>query len=363
MSVPASFLKEAQRRIHQLPMIEYVDTRSPESVNLRNSGYLEAVNLTVKSGGTYTSAGPTGVDAFLQYAGPIDRITLTANSVAVLFDCSGYMAAVINAINANYKYGVPFDLSRGKPDTFTSSPGTSAYENIWTYQLPVAIDFANLPYPLGLYQTALHSNEVQLNVRHTPIAATSGSPGSGLYVGNGGNLGSVTGGTLPHQVFFDPIGPVEAQPPISVAHTWRQYRRYLTADGDNELQIPLGGWVTRIIYQVVDGAAGALAPTDDIVTRLRLTFASNITPYDETKEEAQARAYRHYGADLPVGMFVHDFVEETHTERDIVDSRSVTDLRAIMTTSGGTYTGGAYVDIAIEELLPVGVGGMANAGL
>jgi len=358
-----TFLRAAKRRNHRLGNITYANDPSPRIVNLRNAGYLESLGMVVKTNGIYATAGPTSVDGFGQYSGPIDRITLLANSVGVLYDLSGYMSAVVSALNANYKWATPFSLTKGRPDSFTAAPATSAFSNVWTYEIPIAIDLADLPYPLGLYQLALNAQEVQLQLRHTPVALTTANIGGGVYVGNPANFTLSSGLTEVHQRFFDPITQLEAQPPLAVAHTWRQFRYFLTGDGDNEIELPTGGWYTRIVYQVVMGATTAtLAGNSAAVTRLRLVYGSNVTPYDETREEAEARMWRSYGGQVPLGMFVHDWLEDSHTERDFVNSRAVTDLRAIITTSGGAYAGGAYVDLAIEQLLPVDVNSLPTVG-
>jgi hypothetical protein len=358
-----TFLRAAKRRNHRLGNIAYASDPAPRIVNLRNAGYLESLGLAVKSSGTYATAGPTGVDDYGKFGGPIDRITLLANSVGVLYDVNGYFAAVISALHSNYKYATPFSLTKGIPDSFTATPATAAFANVWTYEIPIAIDFANLPYPVGLYQLALNAQEVQLQLRHTAIGVATASIGSGVYVGNPANLGSSVAFTEVHQRFFDPIPQLEAQPPLSVAHTWRQFRYFLTGDGDNEIMLPTGGWYTRIIYQVVMGATTAtLAPNRTAVTRLRMTYGSNVTPYDETRDEAEARQYRSYGAALPTGMYIHDWLEDTHTERDLINSRAVTDLRAIISTSGGSYAGGAFVDVVVEQLLPIDVNSLPVVG-
>jgi hypothetical protein len=359
-----TWLGLAKRRDQTLGRIAYDNGQNvPRRLELRNSGYLEQLRLWVETTSTYTTAGPTGVDAMGQFAGPVNRFTVVANSVGLIYDCSGFMTAIISGINAQYNYGTG-SVTPTPPYAFNASPGTSATTNRWAYEIPVALNLANKPWPIGLFQTAINSQEVSLEVRWNPIAGTAGNPGSCVYTGNAGNLSAAnqSGFVEVQQVYFDPIADPEAQPNLAFVHTWREFQVPISADGDLEIRLPPSNLYLRVILALVTGASGALALDNTSLTRLRLMYGSNLAPYDESIHALRLRMTRHYGFSLPNGVYIYDFLEETHTERDIINSAGTTDLRVVLTTQGATYTGGAHVRVAVEQLVPLAAPVPGTAG-
>lgn len=347
----------------------------PVRTVLRNAGYLEKIKLYHQIAGQYVTAGPTSVDPFGVYAGCIDRITLRANSVADLFDCSGYMAAIISAIDNQYRYGSG-SMTPTPPYSFTTTPATAAYTDGWSIDIPVALYLANKPAPYGLVQLALNSMETVLEIRYNPVAVAQQAgnslpiPGTGLYGGNTANAGTPTGFTDINQCFFDPIPVAEDQPPLGYTHRWREFQYPVGADGDFDLKLPPSNIYLRMIVQYVQGAATALAPNGwtspavpGVITRAQLRYGGNLAPYDETAAQLQARMTKQYAFTLPTGVYVWDFLEDTHTERDLIDSAATTDLRLTLTSVSGTYVGGAYYRIAVEELVPLTQMSAGSAGV
>lgn len=365
-----TWLGQAKRRDQRLGAVAYDGGQAvPRRIDLRNAGYLERLRLAVSTTSTYTTAGPTGVDSFGQYAGPIGRITVIANSVGQLYDCSGFMTAIISTVDNQYNFGAAA-LRPTPPAAFAAAPGVAATTNKWFYDVPIALNFANKPWPIGLFQTAINAQEISFEVRFNPIAGTTGNPGSAVYTGNPGNLaaGNQSGSVDIQQVYYDPIADPASQPSLAFIHQWREFQFPLTADGDTEIRLPPGNLYTRVIYAVVTGAAGALDLNDTVVTRLRLMYGANLAPYDETIDAVKSRMARHYsvggaGNGLPGGVYVHDFLEESHTERDVINSAATTDLRAVLTTAGGTYTGGGRVHVAVEQLIPLAPVQPGSAGV
>lgn len=353
-TAPTTWIAQARKRNQRLGSIPY-DTglNVPRRLDLRNSGYLHALRLTTTATFIYATAGPTGVDALGQYGGPYNRITVMANSIGLLFDTTPASAAVISAIDNQYNSGSA--LFQPAPTSFTAAPGTTSTTDTFVYDLPISVTLANKPWPLGFFQTALNSQETSIEVRFNPVTGTTGSPGSGLYTGNTANntQSANTGSTDIQQIYFDPIADPNAQPSLAWIHTWREWQYPLTADGDNEFRLPPSNYYCRLVYTVVTGGSGALALDSTHVTRLRLMYGANLAPYDEPYSAVIYRMSRNYGFTLPGGFLVHDFLHESHTERDIINAAATTDLRFVVTTSGATYSGGAYVRCAAEQLIPL----------
>ena len=194
-----------------------------------------------------------------------------------------------------------------------------------------------------------------------PLRATAGTPGTGLYVPAGGTtvVQDETGQTQMVEKYFDPIGDQASQPYLGFLHRWTQWQVPLNKSGDLQILLPGQNYYLRMIYWIVSGAAGALAPDTTNLQRLRLMYGANLASLDEdeTKKEVSARMRRQYGSmfsSLPPGVYTHDFVHETHDNQDWINAAGTTNLRSVLTMSpSGTYTGGGYVNIAVEEVAPL----------
>jgi hypothetical protein len=134
----------------------------------------------------------------------------------------------------------------------------------------------------------------------------------------------------------------------------------------------------RVIYWLVSGAAGAMAPNANILSKLQLRYGANFAPFEENAVaqftntltalerggQVLHRMNRMYdnmfglqAAGPYDGVYVHDFFTEADNEQDFINSAATTDLRATLSTAGGTYSGGAYVKCAVEQLIPLVVPG------
>lgn len=346
-----SWLGQARKRNQRLGAIAYDQgSNTPRRLDLRNSGYLSRMRAFQTLSGTYSVA-PTGVDAFASLGGPVGHITVMANSVGLLFDCSGYMTKVITAIDAHQKFDRSGNFTDPN-DVFVSAPGVAAFADTFNFDIPIAIDMVNKPWPVGFFQTALNSQETSIELRFNPVVAAAGTPGSGVYLG--GTPPASFGGNFDiDQIYFDPIADPQSQPSLAFVHQWRDYQSPLTADGDTEFRLNPSNYYLRTLLAVVTGGAGALAPDNTHVQRLRLMYGANLAPYDEVFNQLVDRVYQEYGFNLPAGFFVEDFFTDQSTERDIINSAATTDLRLNLSMSGATYSGGAYVKLAVEQMIPL----------
>jgi hypothetical protein len=352
----ATWTNTAQRRDQRLGAIPWdtgqnIDRR----LALRNAGYLEYLRLTPSVAFQYATAGPTGTDAFGTYGGILAWVRVRANNVGTLFDCSGEGAALISAISDQYLYGAG-SVTPTPPYNFPSAPALVATTAKWSIDIPFALYLANKPSPLGLFQTATNANETSLELRFRPIVATAGTPGSGLYTGNGGNLvGGASGNVDIQQAFFDPIADPAAQPTLGYIHMWREQQTALTADGDTEIILQPSNIYCRIIVWIITGGAGALAPDSTHLQKLSIRYGANLPIYEEITDAVNARMQRMYNMVLPGGVYIIDLLENTHDERDLIDSAATTNLRLVINMLGATYTGGAYAKLLIEQLVPLEV--------
>jgi hypothetical protein len=56
---------------------------------------------------------------------------------------------------------------------------------------------------------------------------------------------------------------------------------------------------------------------------------------------------------IPTGLLAYDFIADTRDERDFQNLASMTMPRIVLTGSGATYSGGAYLKVCLEKLVPL----------
>lgn len=370
-----TFIGQAKKRNQILgSIVNDQGANVPRRLDLRNAGYLDRLRLYQSYDFQFGTASPGAADAFAQAGGQLNRVTVQSNSVGLLFDCSGEMTKVISAIDDVQRVGV--GVLDPSPNRFVSAPAQLATTNVWSAEIPIGLYFNNKPWPIGLYQMALNALEVSLEVRFRPLVATVGVPGSGLYAaGSSTTAVNVRGDLQIQQQYYDPIADPASQPTLAFIHQWREFQIPITADGDLDIRLPPSNLYMRMLYWVVSGAAAALTPTNSILTKLQLRYGANFAPYEERGVtdftnnaftnvmrggQILNRMNRLYGnmfgaagAGPYDSLYVHDFFTENNNEQDFINSAATTELRATLTTAAGTYSGGAYVKVATEQLIPL----------
>lgn len=399
------WLAQAKRRNQFLGTLPYQADgfqSAPRILDLRAAGYLDRLHLdffipVVVGGGGALGGTP---DLFGSLSGPLQRVTVRANSIGTLFDCSGFMTMVISALDAQYNSGAPIQWIPSPPGySVTVAQLTAGVTGNfrWTYSVPIALNLANKPWPLGLFQTALNSQETTLEVRFNPINGTANAPGTGLFSGiTVANLASANGSLQVHQEYFDPIADPADQPNLAFVHQWREFQFPLSSDGQLEFRLPPSNLYTRMIYSVqtngVPGLASGTAPVTEaglnqFVTRVRLMYGANLAPFDQTPQALRQQMEQSYGpmqfrntsvlnqiagtynipmnaVQFPTGVYIHDFLEASHTERDFINSAATTDLRAVFDITGATYTPNpSILRVAVEQLIPLVPPAAGQAGV
>ena len=337
----------------------------PKPFDIPQVGYLESLDLSTFLTFTFSGA-PSGVDAFGPMQADLQRVTVFVNSIGNLCDVSGFSLAYISAMEFAYRYGN--SSLQPSPSAFTAfgSVGTTALTNKWFHRIPLGLYLRNFPYPIGLFQTALQNLSVRLIVRWLPIQGTAGTPGSGSYTG--GTVGVQQSGNLQiNETYFDPITAPSAQPYLGFIHRWSEFQTALTKSGDTDILLPGQNYYSRIIYEIVTGAAGSLALDSTHLNRLRLMYGANLAPFDEdeTAGEVSKRMQRQYpglyaamvagvsGAS-GLGVYWHDWIMDTHDNRDWINAAATTNLRSRLTmATTGTYSGGGYINTVTEEIAPL----------
>lgn len=342
----------------------------PRPFDLPQIGYLESLDLSTLLTFTFSTA-PTGLDAFGAVAASLARVTVFVNSIGNLCDVSGFSLGFISAIEFAYRYGASALMPFPSATVAFGSVGTTAKTNSYHHRIPLGLYLLNFPFPIGLFQTALQNLSVRLIVRWLPIQGTAGNPGSGTYTG--GVVGSQQSGQVQiNESYFDPIQAPTAQPYLGFIHRWSEFQTSLNKAGDTDILLPGQNYYSRILYEIVSGGAGALALDSTHLQRLRLMYGANLAPFDEdeTNQEVTQRMQRQYpglvasmngvpqgagnaGAST-LGVYWHDWVADTHDNRDWINAAATTNLRSRLTMAAtGTYTGGGYINAVTEEIAPL----------
>lgn len=351
-----SWIDLAQHRIQDLSTIPYDGgTQTPRRLQLLNTGYLEGLDLVQDVSFQYSVA-PTGTDTQGAVDMGLNRLTLVGNSLVPFYDCDGVMTQVITAIQRRYDGGaISFPPL---PTTFIAqgSVGTGAHTNVWNATIPLAINLANMPFPIGLYQTALNNLQINVIARFLPVVGTANVAQSGMYTG--GTL-STSGGQLSvKQNYFDPIYVPSAQPPLGLVHQWSETQVPVAGAGEVTIQFAPPNYYTRVIFSVIqqNGAIGDVMATTG--PGIQWGYGPQLFPVNETHDECQARMYRQYGFDLtPFGIYTIDLIQSTHTQRDWFDSNNMTNLRANLFLGGSSWPG--MVNVAIEQFIPISATGVS----
>ena len=363
---PATFLSRARRRSQPIGNIPYDNPAQLGPVRplrLRNAGYLQRLILTHRLAGQYGVAAPTAVDPFGNIGGGLGFVTVRLGAIGEVLNVTGEALAIISALDNQYRYGMgsigqgPGNIALPAIQSVPTAAGAgiAPWSGFWGYDVPVEIDFANAMWPLGMVQLAVNSLEANIEIKHRPVNATVGVPGSGIYLPAGTSTGpNATGGTNVQEIFFDTIEEASAAPPLSFIHRWDERNMPLNiGSGDNRLRLPQSDFYTRILFCLVTGGVNALAPDAASLARFQLAYGPNLSPYDYSADVLNYVMARQYSFTMPAGWYALDLLEDTHTERDTIDASATTDLSMIISLLGANVSGGAYLKVVTEQMIPL----------
>lgn len=323
-------------------------TRSPVPVFMRPDGYIARFSIFVSDTVTYTTAGPTGVDAYSSLAGPVDRIEIRNAAISDLYNLTGEFAALFTILDRLYTMN---NVTAGSLVSFTAAPGTAATTNTWQFDIPLAVTLRDYPTPVGLYPAGFLGPPPVVNVYWRPIVATAATPGSGVYVGNGPNLQTSPGSADTSQAGFAPILQASAQPSGDLVRRFREGNVAVNGNQAYEVQLLQGAFYGRIIiFVVTNGAVNAIAN----IARLQFEFgAQSITRDLNANQISIYMAQTFAGVGLPNWVFVLDLYTRTQSVRDWLNSAAMTQPRIVITLQNCTF-GGAQNMIrwAAEEFAP-----------
>jgi hypothetical protein len=149
--------------------------------------------------------------------------------------------------------------------------------------------------------------------------------------------------------------PTSAQnwPDLSWAHAvGEDSNNPVSNTGDNAYKPLLGPTYLSIVQSWINNTA-QMVPTN--FSQLRITYQGTQTAYVMTPINQLTMQRRRYGADMPDGVFVHDFrmgsgMPEVASSRDLINTAQLTDFEVITTVSSGVTLTNANFR-AVREML------------
>jgi hypothetical protein len=330
---------------------------SPVFATLPQSGLCGKIRLLFT--GTTTTAAASSATRKTYLPAPVGivrRVILRSSEGAELFNCTGYGAYLLSrTLRTNGEYFVNDGNSLipgAATDPFTryfsdgGDLGASASAN-WRFMLeiPVALGEQNVTGMILLQNPATqHQLEIQWGTTGD-IYTTTGTV----------TLSNVT--CVPELEFYQLPASVMDDPDLSFIHRILENSQSITATGDQQYNLPLGGIYLKLIHELSNGATAA--PLDiSKVNALKIIYAQSQVPYNMHPDIHLWRQRRRYGQDLPSAVYVHDFgignfLPEEPTSRDLFDTGEITDMQSIITLDSSlALAGSPFLRTIREEILP-----------
>ncbi len=271
-----------------------------------------------------------------QYGKPygiLDRIHLVANSGTELVNLTGVGLYIRNMLTDNHYLDV---VASTLPEAQSSNPtyqfATAAGANVveFTVKIPVMINDRD---PIGLI--LLQSREVLMTL------GLDWGVINNLFTFTGTATAVLTNGlaTITMEYFSVPLKEAD-YPDLSIAHTLIEDTIDIPGTGDVPYTVPRGNIYQRLIHRVV---LNALPAGYDDVSQFVLQYNQSEIPYKIDAHDMYAIQRERYKRDLYKGVFVWDFMYQGQAglggNRDLLNSRSITDLLSIITIASGATLG------------------------
>lgn len=278
-------------------------------------GYLSYIDLPISVGVT----GTVGTVHALGGAGIIKRVQLTVNNIGLIFDMSG----------AGYHYLLRDYINNYQDPVKQSNARAAITATTMDVSMRIPVSFNDRD-PLGLLLLQNDQTLASLSIQWETDANITST----------GTVGTVT--VQPSIYWFTvPENPAD-RPPINYIHQILEDQIAIAAAGAYGYDVPRGGILTHLLF----GAGIAASPTDNW-SEATLKLQSSYQKWDigTTLANFNFDATHNYRgtAALPAtqriaGLIPFDFVGTSGLGcygkmRDVIDSRTLTYLRATITMS------------------------------
>ncbi len=354
------FNRATRQNFLQAPVIAYaagetVYSRLPPVGLLKRIVLLFTGTMTITLGGGGAALGAEAPFSL------ISRLRLTANGNTALFDTGGYGALIASLFSA---YGFSGFGGRPRVPDSATVPGPAATNmsaanyaaavnagaNTWRFGLEIPLGLSDdWRDPIGLILAAAPDTVLQLEVTWgATLYSTTASRNVPVTV-TGAAVAALTAATLTPYVEFFTIPALEADyPDLRRIHTWQELGpQPITAVGDQDVVLPRGNTLMRIIHNVFTNTAA-----DGVnVSNLELRFNQNEVPIRISRQMAAYIQRQRYNRDLPDGLYAHD-LWNTGTPRDAVNTLNLNEVVSRVTIgAGATIAGTSDIRTLVEQTI------------
>lgn len=353
-----SFNAATRQNIIPATPITYAQGQTGYSV-LPKVGLLKRVILLFTGTMTITLGGGTAALGAEAPFSLLSRLRLTANGNTALFDMTGWGAMIASLFNA-YGYGGIGGRPRIVDSATVPGPaatafaaaaygaGVSAGANTWNfgYEIPLGLadDWRD---PVGLILAAAPDTVLQIEATFGATLYSLTAARTVPVTVTGAATAALTGTLTPFVEFFTIPRMASDYPDLSRIHTWSEIGpQTISANGDQQIAIPRGNTVARIIHDVWTNSAA----DGTNVSTAKLQFNQNEIPYNLSRQLLAYLQRERYVRDLPDGLYVHD-LWNSDAPRDAVNTLLLNDLTSVLTLAGATIAGTSDVRTFLEQII------------
>ncbi len=353
-----SFNAATRQNIIPAPPITYAAGQTLFSI-LPKVGLLKRVILLFTGTLTVTLGGGTAAMGAEAPWSILTRLRLTANGNTALFDMTGW-GAMISSLFTAYGYGGIGGRPRIPDNATVPGPAASAFSaaayaaaasagaNTWNFGFEIPLGLADdWRDPVGLILAAAPDTVLQIEATFgAAVYSTTASRNTPILV-TGAATATLTGTLTPFVEFFTIPRSAADYPDLSRIHVWTELGpQTITANGDQQIAIPRGNTIARLIHDVwTNGAADGTN-----VSNAKLQFNQNEVPYNMSRQLLAYLQRERYVRDLPDGLYAHD-LWNSDSPRDAVNTLLLNDLTSVLTLGGATIAGVSDIRSFLEQII------------
>lgn len=352
------FNASTRQNIIPAPPITYAAGQTLTSV-LPKVGLLKRVILLFAGTMTITLGGGTAVLGAEAPWSLLTRLRLTANGNTALFDMTGW-GGMISSLFTAYGFG-GFGGRPRIPDSATVpgpvatafsaanfAAGVSAGANTWAmgWEIPLGLadDWRD---PVGLILAAAPDTVLQVEATFGATLFSTVAARTTPILTTGAATAALTGTLTPFVEFFTIPRSQADYPDLSRIHTWSELGpQSITGNGDQQVVIPRGNTVARIIHDIWTNSAA----DGTNVSGLQLKFNQNEIPYNLSRQLLAYLQRERMVRDLPDGLYVLD-LWNPGAPRDAVNTLLLNDLTTVPTLAGATIAGTSDIRTFLEQVI------------
>lgn len=347
---------------------------SPTTINIQQTGILEALRLLVVGTGTGTVGSGTIARDVLGPWNALSNVFLSPNQQAPIISLSGYGLYIAQLMRT-------LETEQVTPDTvLAAETNAAAVADVYSFpsngtgslrffeDLPVSQVIKSVGGRIGMWP--LQNPAIQLMLQLTPNSASGATPF---------NAYSTTAGAAPYLTTSNATVTV-ANPTFEVIRNlWQvpaskqdfpafnlvntvieEAPQGVNVNGATAFQwlaTPLAGLLVRLGVFIFDGTTntGVAASNMTASNALQLTYDNDTVKYAESAYAAEARQSYHFGFQLPQGVFIYDLLGKDLTLQDSLNTSTTGNIKFKATFNAALGSSNSFAKIIKQTISPLEV--------